>query len=236
MSSSTKKQAAFVRIAAGLAHEIRNPLAAIRGATELLSQISSGPELNKRLLEIVIRESDRLNSLLGDFLLTVGRNQPDRSRVILTDLVEETVNLFSSEKSHHKSVSIETAISKGIEVEGDPSKLKQALWNLLINAVEASRDGGTIRITLEPELETNSALFKVQDWGSGIPPEIKDRIFEPFTTTKEKGTGLGLALVLSVVEAHRGTVEVHSTPGVGSTFSLRIPLATDENMKKESSN
>jgi len=120
-------------------------------------------------------------------------------------------------------------------VEGDPSKLKQAFWNLLINAVEASRDGGSIRITLEPELETNSALFKVQDWGAGIPPEIRDRIFEPFTTTKEKGTGLGLALVLSVVESHRGTVEVQSTPGVGSIFSLRIPLASDENMKKESS-
>jgi two-component system sensor histidine kinase PilS (NtrC family) len=230
----SEKQAAFVRIAAGMAHEIRNPLAAIRGATELLSQTSKAPDLEKRLMGIVIRESDRLNALLGDFLLTVGSRQSNRARIMLTDVVEDTIHLFSQEPRVAKGFKVETKISKGVEVEGDPTRLKQALWNLLTNALEADPDHGAVRVTLETEVDTNSAVISVHDRGCGIPPEIMTRIFEPFTTTKEKGTGLGLSLVLSVVEAHNGTVEVESTPETGTKFTVRLPLApADADFKGE---
>jgi len=222
----SEKQAAFVRIAARMAHEIRNPLASLRGATELLSQMSGGMLTEKRLLDIVIRESDRLNSLLGDFLKTVTDQQPSKIRVMLTDLVEETIDLFAREPRVFGRVSLETRIRKGVEVEGEPARLRQALWNLLTNALDATPDGGVIRVVLEPERRSNQAILKVQDSGGGIPLEIRDRIFEPFTTTKEKGTGLGLSLVLSIAEAHGGTVDAESSPGTLTAFTLRLPLAS----------
>jgi two-component system, NtrC family, sensor histidine kinase PilS len=221
----SEKQAAFVRIAAGMAHEIRNPLASIRGATEMLSNSSGGSASDKKLMNIVIRETDRLNSLLSDFLLTVGNRQPKKIRVILSDLVEETVGLFAGDASARHNVSVETLINKGVEVEGEPARLRQALWNLLTNAVDATPEGGIIRVLLGTEEESGYAVVKVQDSGPGIPQEIRERLFEPFTTTKEKGTGLGLSLVLSVVESHNGTIEVHSTPRTGTVFTVRLPPA-----------
>jgi two-component system sensor histidine kinase PilS (NtrC family) len=223
--SLSEKQAAFVRIAARMAHEIRNPLASLRGATELLAQHPEAAAAERRLLDIVIRESDRLNSLLGEFLLAVSEQQLRKIRVMLTDLVEETVDLFSKEPRVSGRVSLETRIHKGVEVEGEPARLRQALWNLLSNALDATPDGGVIRVVLECEPRSNEAVLEVQDSGAGIPLEIKDRIFEPFTTTKEKGTGLGLSLVLSIVKAHGGTVEAESSPGAPTVFTLRLPLA-----------
>lgn len=234
----SEKQAAFVRIAAGMAHEIRNPLASIRGATEMLSHSDGRSENDKKLMNIVIRETDRLNSLLSDFLLTVGGSRPKKIRVILSDLVEETVGLFAGDPSVRRNVSLETLINKGVEVEGEPARLKQALWNLLTNAVDATPDRGVIRVLLGTEEGSGYAVVRVQDSGPGIPPEIRDRLFEPFTTTKEKGTGLGLSLVLSVVESHNGTIQVHSTPGTGTVFTVRLPPApsagtTEERRRKD---
>jgi two-component system sensor histidine kinase PilS (NtrC family) len=220
----SEKQAAFVRIAAGMAHEIRNPLASIRGATQLLSQASDHVDQH-RLLGIVIRESDRLNALLSDFLVTVSGRQYRRERLLLSALAEQTVEQFTADPKYRNDISLELLINQGVEVEGEPAQLKQAFWNLIANAADASPRGGMIRIVLESDEASRQAVFKVQDWGSGIPPEIRDRLFEPFTTTKERGTGLGLALVLSVVEAHQGTVEVESAPGAGTLFVVRLPLA-----------
>ena len=147
----SEKQAAFVRIAAGMAHEVRNPLAALRAATELLTQSTPSSNNEKRLLSIVIREADRLNSLLGDFLATISSQPPNKVRVILTDLLEETVELFAREPRVGREIALETLINKGVEVEGEPSRLKQALWNLFTNALDATQDGGFIRIILETE-------------------------------------------------------------------------------------
>ena len=224
----SQRQAAFVRIAAGMAHEIRNPLAALRGAAELLSVTSSESTGDHRLFDIIVREADRLNSLLGDFLVLVSPIEHVRSRVMLNDLVQDTVTLFSSGPLSEKHVTIETLVSHGVELEGDAAKLKQALWNLLANALEASPEGGIIKVVLQADEAEGQAMLSVQDFGEGVPPEIKDRIFEPFTTTKEGGTGLGLPLVLRTVEAHNGTVEFDSDPRIGTTFVVRLPLAHSE--------
>ena len=224
----SEKQAAFVRIAAGMAHEIRNPLAALRGATEMLAMRISEQDMEKRLLRIVIRESDRLNTLLTDFLTMVSSRKPDKLRVMMSDLVEETLGLFSNQPKDGKDVSLETLIKRGVEVEGDPARLKQAFWNLFANALEATRDGGTIRVVLEPDSNMGHAVLTVQDSGPGIPVEIKNRMFEPFTTTKEKGTGLGLAIVMSIVRDHGGTIEAESNPGKGTVLTMRLPLASPE--------
>lgn len=224
----SEKQAAFVRIAAGMAHEIRNPLAALRGATEMLATSIAAADTDRRLLGIVIRESDRLNTLLGDFLAMVSSRKPDKLRVMMTDLVEETLGLCATDPRVGKTVSLETLIKVGVEVEGDPSRLKQAVWNLLANALDATRDGGSIRVVLEPDANSGQAVLTVQDSGPGIPVEVKDRMFEPFTTTKEKGTGLGLSIVMSIVRDHGGTIEAESNPGKGTVFTMRLPLAPSE--------
>lgn len=225
----SERQAAFVRIAAGMAHEIRNPLAALRGAAELLSQCALDTTCNTRLFDIVIREADRLNSLLGDFLVVVSPMEQVKSRVMLNSLVHDTIELFSKGLPAEKHLSVETLISRGVEVEGDAAKLKQAVWNLLTNASEASSRGGVIRVVLQSDEQEAQAVLAVQDLGEGIPPEIKDRIFEPFTTTKEGGTGLGLPLVLSIVAAHNGVIEFDSKGGKsGTTFIMRLPLAHTE--------
>jgi two-component system sensor histidine kinase PilS (NtrC family) len=224
----SEKQAAFVRIAAGMAHEIRNPLAALRGATEMLATSMAPEETDKRLLGIVIRESDRLNTLLGDFLAMVSSRKPDKLRLSMTDLVEETLGLFSTDPKVGKTVSLETFIKVGVEVEGDPARLKQAVWNLFANALDATVDGGYIRVVLEPDPNACQAVLTVQDSGAGIPVEVKDRMFEPFTTTKEKGTGLGLSIVMSIVRDHSGTIEAESSPGKGTVFTMRLPLASPE--------
>jgi len=229
----SEKQASFVRIAAGMAHEIRNPLASLRGAAELLVQDSTGLLDQRRLLSIVIRESDRLNSLLGDFLVMVSSRQPRQVRVMLSDLVEETVALFSEDPRVGSKVSVSSLINKGVEVQGEPSRLKQALWNILSNAADASPQGGAIRVGLAADGASREAVLSVQDSGPGIPPEIKDRIYEPFTSTKENGTGIGLSLVLSIVEAHNGTIEAKNVPGSGAVFLVRIPLAPREELPHE---
>jgi signal transduction histidine kinase len=137
--------------------------------------------------------------------------------------VEETVELFSKEPRVSKQCQIETFINKGIEIQGDPVRLKQALWNLLSNALDAGDSGARIRITLETNPEKKLAVLKVQDWGSGIPYEIRNRLFEPFTTTKDKGTGLGLAVVMGIAESHGGSIDVESSPE-GTTFTITLPL------------
>jgi len=224
----SEKQASFVRIAAGMAHEIRNPLASLRGAAELLVQDSEGVLDQRRLLSIVIRESDRLNSLLSDFLVMVSSRQHRKMRVILSDLVEETVALFSEDPRVGSKVSISSLINKGVEVEGEPSRLRQVLWNILSNAADASPAGSTIRVGLAADVSIDRAVLSVQDSGPGIPSEMKDRMYEPFTSTKENGTGLGLSLALSIVEAHNGTIEAKNLPGSGAVFLVKIPLAPRE--------
>jgi two-component system, NtrC family, sensor histidine kinase PilS len=225
---ASERQTALVRVAAGMAHEIRNPLAAVRGATELLSYKADAGDDDRRLLNIVIRESDRLNKLLGDFLVTVSPGRNKKDTVLLTNLVQGTLDLFSQEPRVNHEVAVESVLKKGVEVEGDSSRLKQMLWNLLSNALEATPDGGAIRITLESRPEAKQAVLAVQDSGGGIPRDFRERMFEPFATTKEGGTGLGLSLVLSIVEAHEGTMEVDSEPGAGTVLTVYLPLVLEE--------
>lgn len=220
----SEKQAAFVRIAAGMAHEIRNPLASLRGAAELLSQSVSDVVHRQKLLGIVMRESDRLNSLLNDFILTVDSRQSNTVRVSLSDLVQETVGRFTQQLCAPRGIGVESKISSNLDVVGQPHRLRQAVWNLLANAAEASPDSSRVRVVLQPD--GDQAVLTVQDSGPGIPHELRDKIFEPFSTTKEFGTGLGLPLILSTVEAHNGTIEVQSGVDQGAVFVIRLPLGS----------
>jgi two-component system, NtrC family, sensor histidine kinase PilS len=212
-------------LAAGLAHEVRNPLAAMCGSIELLSSSPKLGEKEKRLMQVVRGEGERLEALLKDFLAFARPASPQLVAVEAGPLVEETADVFRREAAL-KGLSVTVDVDRGVWLSVDVNQIKSVLWNLLGNARDATDPGGRISIRLRRQ--TGQALLEVEDTGLGIAGEDVARIFDPFFTTKAGGTGLGLAIVHRVVEAHGGRIAVRSEPGRGSTFSVALPLAADQ--------
>ena len=213
--------ASIGRLAAGLAHEIRNPLASMTGSIELLSDASGLRESERRLLGIVLREAERLDALVRDFLGFARPPSPEMASVDLVGLAEEALAVFR-QGAEARALRVELLHEGPVRVLGDARQLKQVLWNLLANAADATAAGGRLGVRLGAE--GGQAALEVKDSGSGIAPDDLGRIFDPFFTTKERGTGLGLATVHRIVEAHGGRVAVQSELGRGSTFRVLLPL------------
>ncbi|MBW2058748.1 MAG: PAS domain S-box protein [Deltaproteobacteria bacterium] len=217
----TDRMVSIGQMAAGLAHEIRNPLASMTGSIQVLKEDINLTEENVNLMNIVIRESERLNRLVTDFLLFA---QPPRSElvpIILNHLVDETLQMLKNSPKFNGHISVSRVFSHQVRVLGDSNQLKQVFWNLLLNAVQEMKDGGLLLVKLEKE--DGSAKLSVSDTGKGIERENLGKIFEPFFTTKESGTGLGLAIVHRIVETHGGRIRVKSEVGKGTTFSVFFP-------------
>ena len=221
--------AAMGKLAAGLAHEIRNPLASMCGSIELLGRSPGLAEKERKLMQIVLREGERLEALVHDFLAFAKPSQPQLQQIDVSKLVEETLDVLKQDPAA-SGLSVKVELEPNAQVRADPGQLKQVLWNLLSNAAEATtsnslrpRQGGEVRVRVR--CAASHVAVEVQDSGAGIPGEDLLRIFDPFFTTKERGTGLGLAIVHRIVEAHGGEIAVDSVPGRGSTFTVRLPLA-----------
>ncbi len=222
------KMAAVGALAAGMAHEIRNPLASLSGSIQMLRTELTLDDAQQHLMEITLRESERLNALITDFLLFA---QPPQSHKILYPIgriLEETLDLFTHSPSFRDGIRVLRPTSQGeIRAWIDPDQMKQVFWNLFINAAQSMSNGGEIEV----QLGRGNAQVRDKDWvkisisdsGSGIAPEEKEKIFEPFFTTKENGTGLGLSIVHKIVENHSGLIKVDSALGRGSTFSIFLP-------------
>jgi len=209
-------------LAAGLAHEIRNPLAAMTGSVELLGGSAGLAESERQLLQVVRKEGQRLEALVRDFLSFAKPASPQLGSIDGRELVLETVELFRAE-AERRGITVAVDAEAGLLLRADGPQMKQVLWNLLGNAADAMPAGGRIQVDLRQAGE--QALLAVTDSGAGIADEDLARIFDPFFTTKERGTGLGLAIVHRVVEAHGGRIAVQSEPGKGSTFSVALPVA-----------
>lgn len=212
-------------MAAGLAHEIRNPLASIAGSSQMLREMPEIPETSKALLEIIGRESTRLNSLISDFLAYTGPSLRNVRIVDMAEIVEEIAEAVRAGEAREAGVDVETTNSGSLHVEGDSELLRQVLWNLVRNAVHATHRGGRVLLDLFPQVrhQEKYVVVSVCDTGSGIDPAILGKIFNPFFTSKEGGTGLGLSISQRIVQFHRGFIEVRSAPGRGSTFSVFLP-------------
>ena len=216
-----EKMAAIGEMAAGLAHEIKNPLASMSGAIQLLREdICSDPD-HDRLMQIILREADRLSALVGNFLL-YARPPAGRPEALKLDrALQETVELFGKKTGLDARIAISVNAQPGAWTRMDPSHLRQVLWNLLVNASEAIDGTGEIRIELAA-VKDKQLCLKIADTGSGMPPEILQSIFDPFFTTKANGTGLGLSIVHRILESYGCRLDVESAPGRGTSVWLYL--------------
>ncbi|MBI5418777.1 MAG: PAS domain S-box protein [Deltaproteobacteria bacterium] len=212
-------------LAAGLAHEIRNPLTSIAGSSQMLRESPDLPEDARTLLDIIERESTRLNVLITDFLAYTGPSLRNVGPVDMANLIGEVAEAVRAGEAREKGVEVSMPPLGTLLVEGDPEQLKQVLWNLVRNAVQATPAGGHVRLDLFPQVRHGEryAVTTVSDTGIGIDPKVTGKIFNPFFTTKEGGTGLGLAISQRIIQMHRGFIEVRSMPGHGTIFSVFLP-------------
>jgi two-component system sensor histidine kinase PilS (NtrC family) len=216
--------AAVGRLASGIAHEIRNPLSSIAGSVKMLSGIAALTDDQRALVGIVNRESERLNSIISDFL-TYSRDRKFHStKVDLCQLLSDTLTLL---ENRQPNVQIVRIFSWTVALaEGDGDKLKQVFWNLSSNAIRAMPNGGTLTVSLD-QCEGKWRI-RFHDTGSGISPQLIEKVFEPFQSGFEGGTGLGLAIVYRIIQAHDAQITVRSDAGKGTEFTLLFPQPLPE--------
>jgi signal transduction histidine kinase len=221
-----ERLSAIGQLSAGLAHEIRNPLASISGAAAILARSEELNPKNARCLEIITSECQRLNGLLTNFL-NFARPRPPRLQSVQLEPVLENVIGLAGHGVRGKSIGFEKKIEPALPpVECDPEQLEQVLLNLMINAVEASPDGATI--TLSAGIEGDRIAIGVVDQGHGVAPAHIDRLFDPFFTTKEHGTGLGLPVAHQIVRQMGGSMLARANNDRGMTFSVVLPVKAQE--------
>lgn len=222
-----ERLSALGELSAMLAHEIRNPLGSIRGTAEILRDDFRPGHPKHEFLEILLKETDRLNRVVEDFLRLSRPIDGERKTCDLSAELRELVTLLGSDAAA-RGVRIALEVVDLPSVTGDPEKLRQAFLNLILNGIQATVAGGTVTVrgAVLPRSGDDGPLVELAfaDTGAGIPRESIEKIFTPFFTTKEGGTGLGLAITQRIVEGHGGTVTVESEPGQGTTFRVRLPL------------
>jgi two-component system, NtrC family, sensor histidine kinase PilS len=208
------------RMAANIAHEIRNPLASLTGAIEVLTSPLTADDARERLSQIVARESERLNHIIKNFL-EYARPAPLSITTFDVAAAAEEVMLLLEHRTSPGSLKVIREFAPSVLWPVDAQQFRQILWNLCLNAVEAMPEGGELRVTAAVRGDTLEVT--VSDTGEGIAPGDLAHVFEPFFSTKSEGTGLGLALVHRVVQEHGGDIDVRSSPGLGTTFTLTLP-------------
>ncbi|MFQ5779700.1 MAG: ATP-binding protein [Nitrospiria bacterium] len=217
-----EKLAAVGELAAGLAHEIRNPLGSIKGAAQYLKPDRPVKE-SQEFLEIIQDEVNRLNLVVSEFLDYARPFKKDLTRTSLSDLIQKVLSGLKAAGTP-PTIKIESLLKEDLpKIEIDPDQIRQVLLNLVCNAMDAMPQGGKLRISArlisEGEIE-----IRLSDTGVGIPPQNIMKLFQPFFTTKEKGTGLGLAISYRIVQGHGGSITAKSTLGSGSEFIIKLPL------------
>ncbi len=229
----SEQMAAVGKFSAGLAHEIRNPLASLSGSIQLLKETLEIDEDQQRLMEIVLKETERVNGIVSEFL---AYSQPRKSKptvIDLTQLLEDIIILMKNSNEYDPSINIQlVAPPDHIIIQSEEAQIRQMIWNLSINGVQAMDKSGNLTLTLKKvdgykgkdfETDRRGVLIIVEDQGRGIPLEEQTTIFEPFFTTREEGVGLGLPTVKQIVERFAGNISVTSEPGRGTCFEVFLP-------------
>ena len=216
-----EKMAYLGEMATGITHEVKNPLASLAGSIQILRKdIPYNPEHDK-LMQIVLRETDRLNALVSNFLLFAKPPVGKIERVDLESALSETIKLFEKNQDTSRRVSIISDFYPNIWVEIDPVHLRQVMWNIILNAAEAIEGEGLIKVKTYP-LKHNYACVEVNDTGCGMTKTLIQSIFNPFFTTKSSGTGLGLSIVHRILESYNSWLDVESEVGKGTRFTWKL--------------
>ncbi len=264
------KQLAFAgEMAAGLAHEIRNPLASISGPIQMLSKDLRLDETDKKLMQIILRGKDRLEGFVKDFLLLARPKQSERRDIDIKVIIDNVFESLRFSPEWNENIEVIRNLSDQTGIYGNKAEIRQVIWNLVLNAIQAMPDGGRLKIETTPKIsplvkEKSSSIpivkedpppipplvkgtlpkisplvkggkggfpdnkkyleIRISDNGCGIEEENQDRVFEPFYTTKETGTGLGMAIVNRIVESHMGKIRIKSKPGKGTDCMVLLPI------------
>jgi len=219
-----ERLSALGELSAILAHEIRNPLASIRGTAEILMEDGTSAASKGEFLSILVKESDRLNRVVEDFLRMARPEPTSKEECDINAELGNIITLLSAEARNRK-VNLQLQPSELPELLADGQKLRQAFMNIILNGIQASPAGGKVLVATRFNRESGRIEIDFSDSGPGITVEAIAKIFEPFFTTKGGGTGLGLPITKKIVEAHGGSVEVESEPGKGATFKVTLPAS-----------
>ena len=228
--------AALGELAAGIAHEIRNPLTSLSGSIQVLRDELDLHDENRKLMDIALEETKRLNNLITDFLLFAQPERGEKKKLDISSLIEKTLDLFIHSPECKQNIRVTTSIAPTLFIKGNAGNLKQVFWNVLRNAVQAQPGGGDIHIAAmienrepapEKDFQNQKAKISIKDNGCGITKEIKKRIFDPFFTTKEQGSGLGLAISYRIIENHQGEITIRSKEGQGTEVIMFFPLISN---------
>ncbi|MCK9375048.1 MAG: PAS domain S-box protein [Syntrophobacterales bacterium] len=227
----TEKIASLGRMAAGVAHEINNPLAGILIYAELLQRDLAADDAHRENLEVIVTQTMRCQQIVNRLLDFSRQTLGQKKLFDVNDVIHRCTELISHQAFFLNIKVVEHLDPLLPQIVGDPGQLQQVFTNLLLNAADAMNGQGRITIASRPTPREDGIILTFTDTGPGIPVEIRDKIFEPFFTTKPpgKGTGLGLSIVYGVMQRHGGTIEADSSPGEGTTFTIRLPLDSQEN-------
>ena len=221
----SQRLASVGRLAAGVAHEIRNPLSSIKGfATYFKEKYPDRPQ-DQQTANIMIQEVDRLNRVVGQLLELARPIAVKKQRISLQALLKDALKLIE-DRAAAKGISVQTQNNADMDSAwGDPDRINQILLNLYLNAVDSMESGGELKVVLSSDAKDSKIDIKVSDSGCGIRPEHLSKIFDPYFTTKSTGTGLGLAIAHNIVEALGGKITIESQMGIGTTFTVTLPIS-----------
>ncbi|HEY4492760.1 MAG TPA: ATP-binding protein, partial [Acidobacteriota bacterium] len=221
-----ERMVAIGTMAAGIAHEIRNPLAAIRGSVQMLKNDLQLSDEQQQLMEIVLTESMRLDQTIQNFLNYAKPKELKKEKADLKRIVTDMLSFIQKGPDYGERHKIVFSNShEDFQHDIDSNQMKQVIWNLSINALRAMPDGGTLRVMLERDLKGN-VFLSFHDEGKGIEPDRLDSIFDPFQNSTTGGSGLGMAIVYRIIQDHNGQISIDSHPGRGTTITISLPLET----------
>jgi signal transduction histidine kinase len=213
--------AALGEMVAGVSHEIKNPLGIIQSTAELLGETSDASESQKRLSSVITEESSRLNRIVTEFLDFARPQMPNLKECYLEEIILKNLSFLRPEMEKKGILVNDNLNGRSLRMRADHELLYRALLNIFINAIQSMKDPGTINVKVEEEKDTYR--IEIEDAGCGITQEKQKKIFNPFFTTKETGSGLGLSIVRKIIEGHEGTIGVESREDAGTKVTLQLP-------------